>query len=39
MRNVAIHEYFQLDLEIVWGTIQTDFPPFQATLEKILEDI
>jgi uncharacterized protein with HEPN domain len=39
MRNATIHEYFQLDLEIVWATIQTDFPLFQATLEQILEDI
>jgi uncharacterized protein with HEPN domain len=26
MRNVVIHEYFQVDLQIVWETIQTDLP-------------
>ncbi|MBP0008784.1 MULTISPECIES: DUF86 domain-containing protein [unclassified Roseofilum] len=38
MRNVVIHEYFQLDLEIIWETIQTDFPLFKLTLEEILRD-
>lgn len=39
MRNVTIHEYFQLDLEIIWATIQIDFPSFQIILEQIVEDI
>ena len=26
MRNVAIHEYFFVDLEIVWTTVKDDFP-------------
>lgn len=38
MRNVVIHEYFQLDLEIIWETIQTDFPLFKLTLEEILRN-
>ncbi len=25
MRNVAIHEYFFVDLEIVWTTVRHDF--------------
>ncbi len=39
MRNVAIHEYFQLDLEIIWETVQVDLPKLKAILEKILQDI
>lgn len=38
MRNVAIHEYFQVDLEIIWATIQVDLPRLKTTLEKILQD-
>ncbi|MEM1290555.1 MAG: DUF86 domain-containing protein [Cyanobacteria bacterium P01_H01_bin.162] len=38
MRNVAIHEYFQLDLEIVWTTLQLDLPHLKAVLEEILRD-
>ncbi|MDJ1169452.1 DUF86 domain-containing protein [Roseofilum sp. BLCC_M154] len=39
MRNVVIHEYFNLDLQIIWETIQTDFPQFKLTLEGILRDV
>lgn len=27
MRNVMAHEYFRVNLEIVWDGIQTDLPP------------
>jgi uncharacterized protein with HEPN domain len=36
MRNVAIHEYFQLDLEIIWETIQIDLPQLETALKQIL---
>ena len=26
MRNIAIHEYFFVDLQIVWTTVRQDFP-------------
>ena len=38
MRNVAIHEYFQLDLEIIWETIQIDLPQLETALKQILLD-
>jgi uncharacterized protein with HEPN domain len=38
MRNVAIHEYFQLDLQIIWETIQVDLPELKTALRKILLD-
>jgi uncharacterized protein with HEPN domain len=37
MRNVATHEYFQMDLSRVWATIQEDLPLLVAQLEDILE--
>ena len=36
MRNLLIHEYDDVDLSIVWDTIQNDLPPLITTLEKIV---
>ncbi len=36
MRDILIHEYDDVDLAIVWDTVQTDLPPLVATLEKIV---
>ena len=36
MRNVLIHEYDDVDLTIVWDTVQADLPPLIAALEKIV---
>jgi len=36
IRNVIIHEYFRLDVEILWKTIQDDLPPLRVQLEGIL---
>jgi uncharacterized protein with HEPN domain len=38
MRNVATHEYFQMDLRRVWATIQEDLPLLVPQLQNILED-
>lgn len=37
MRNVVIHEYFGIDVTILWETIQHDLPQLLPQLEKILE--
>lgn len=36
MRNRLIHAYFDINLEILWRTIQFDLPPLIAALEHIL---
>lgn len=36
MRNKIIHEYFGVDVEILWKTIKEDLPPLKAQIEKIL---
>ena len=36
MRNRLIHEYNDLDLEIIWNTIQLALPELISTLETIL---
>jgi uncharacterized protein with HEPN domain len=35
IRNVLVHEYFRLDEEILWKTIQDDIPKLIEMLEKI----
>ena len=34
-RNLLIHEYFGVDLEIVWDIIQSDLPSLYETIEMI----
>lgn len=37
MRNVATHEYFQVNLSRVWATIQEDLPSLVPQLQEVLE--
>lgn len=39
MRNRLIHEYFGVDLDIVWQTIKDDINPLEAISKKILSDL
>ena len=36
MRNVLIHEYFGVDLPILWKTIRSDRPPLVPALKAVL---
>jgi len=36
MRNVLAHEYFGVDLSVVWETIEHDLPPVATALRQIL---
>ena len=38
MRNRLIHEYFGVDLDIVWQTIQEDLMPLETSIKAILSD-
>ena len=37
MRNVLIHEYFDVDEVEVWKTIKTDLPKLKKLISKILK--
>ena len=39
MRNRLIHEYFGVDLTIVWQTIEEDLNPLETTARKIFSDL
>lgn len=34
MRNILIHDYDDVDLDIVWDTTQKDIPKLAATLRE-----
>ncbi len=38
MRNIVIHEYFGVDLAIIWHTIREELPPIVPQLEELLRD-
>lgn len=37
MRNAVAHGYFKVDLEIVWKTIQNDFPELEQVTKNVLK--
>lgn len=39
MRDMLIHKYFAVNMEVVWETIHHDFPKVQPRLRQILEDL
>jgi len=36
MRNVLIHQYFGVDLDEVWNTVEGDLPVFKRSIEQLL---
>ena len=39
MRNIVIHGYFGVDLEVIWKTVREDLPPLRAALARMLEEL
>lgn len=37
MRNIVIHEYFQVNLPIIWQTIQEDLVPLESSLRELID--
>lgn len=38
MRNIVVHEYFGVDLTMVWSTVREDLPALIPQLEEILQE-
>ena len=36
LRNVIVHEYFGIDLEVVWNVIEHDLPGLKERVREIL---
>lgn len=39
MRNIIAHDYFGIDLEQVWATVERDLPSLRKQIEAILGDL
>jgi uncharacterized protein with HEPN domain len=39
MRDVLIHHYFGVDLEVVWKTVHRDLPALWMAVRRILADL
>ena len=37
MRNIVVHEYFGVDFDILWETVQHDLPPLVWPLQELLD--
>ena len=38
-RDVLIHEYFRVDLDLTWQMVTTNLPELQASVSQILQDL
>lgn len=38
-RNLLVHEYFRVDLKLVWNIIQKELPSLKQQINLILEEI
>ncbi len=38
MRNVLIHEYFGVNLKVIWDTYNRNLPPLKAFVERVLKE-
>jgi len=39
MRNVVAHDYFKVDLDVVWDTIKNYLPAMRQTVQLLLSDL
>jgi uncharacterized protein with HEPN domain len=38
-RDILIHEYFRVDLELAWDMVQSDIPELISQIEHMLEEV
>jgi uncharacterized protein with HEPN domain len=39
MRNILVHDYFRINQEIVWETVEKHIPPLKAEIHAILSSL
>ena len=39
MRNLIVHGYYIMDMEIVWKTVHQDLPPLRRAIAEIQRDL
>lgn len=38
MRNSLVHDYYDIDVDAVWATIQDDLPPLISALDRLVNE-
>lgn len=38
-RNVLMHGYFEIDLDIVWAAVELDLPALKSEIQEALQDL
>ena len=39
MRNILVHDYFAVNLDVLWDTIKNNIPVFKRQIVKILQEL
>jgi len=39
MRNIIVHDYLSVDMDIVWRAVERDLPPLRTQLQSILKEL
>ncbi len=39
MRNILVHDYFGIDVEVVWAVVERDLPDLKLQIETILREV
>ena len=39
MRDKLIHEYFGVNIDVLWATIQEDLPPLKPVMNQVLKEL
>lgn len=39
MRDILVHGYFAVNLEVVWDTVYEDFPEVKPHIRRVLEEL
>lgn len=38
LRNIIVHDYYRIDKEIIWNSLQEEIPPLISAVQKIKTD-
>ena len=38
-RNLVVHEYFRVSLNLVWAIAQNNLPPLKVSVERMLQEL
>ena len=37
IRNKIVHDYLEINVDVIWDTVKNDLPPLKAQVQKLLE--